>query len=427
MVYGDDFMVNIILIVVLVICSAFFSSSETAFSSISKVRLKNYASQGNKKAKMALNIADNYDKALTTILVGNNIVNIASSSLATVVFTDMFGAGGVGIATIVMTIVVLTFGEITPKTFASENSEKCALAFAPIISFLMTLLTPIVWIFSKFKNLLGKFYSKNEQPSVTEDELKYIIEEIEEQGVLEEQESNLVRSALDFDDITVNNILTPRVKVVAIDINTPINEVKNIFFTEMYSRIPVYEKTIDNIIGVINEKDFFLIESQNKNDISSIVQDVLHISELKLISEALKEMQISKSHIAIVMDQYGGTKGIITLEDIMEQLVGEIYDENDEVEANVFKLSENSYQVSGELTIYELLKYLELPNDYIETNATTVNGWITEIFGHIPLDNETIIAENNWEIKIISTKNHHVKTIHITIPIKPTNDIEDEN
>ena len=169
-------MVNIILIVVLIMCSAFFSCSETAFSSISKVRLKNYASQGNKRAQIALNIADNYDKALTTILVGNNIVNIASSSLATVVFTQMFGAGGVGIATMVMTVLILIFGEITPKTFASENSERCALAFAPIISSLMFILTPIVWLFSQLKKLFGKFYSHKDEPSVTEDELKYIIE-----------------------------------------------------------------------------------------------------------------------------------------------------------------------------------------------------------------------------------------------------------
>lgn len=410
-------MVNVILIIVLVICSAFFSSSETAFSSINKIRLKNYASQGNKKAQIALDIADNYDKALTTILIGNNIVNIASSSLATVVFTEMFGAGGVGIATFVMTISILIFGEITPKILANENAEKFALAFAPIISFLMILLKPIVWLFSQLKNLLGKFYAKSEGPSVTEDELKYIIEEIEEQGVLEEQESNLVRSALDFDDITVNNILTPRVKVVAIDIHTPLDEVREMFFSEMYSRVPVYEKTIDNIIGVINQKDFFLMENQDKKDISSIVQDVLHISELKLISEALKEMQVAKSHIAIVMDQYGGTKGIITLEDIVEQLVGEIYDENDEVESQISKISQTAYEISGELTIYELLKHLELPDDCIKTNATTVNGWITEIFGHIPNDNESITTDYGWSIKVISTKNHHIKDVLINIPL----------
>jgi CBS domain containing-hemolysin-like protein len=325
-----------------------------------------------------------------------------------------------------MTVVVLIFGEITPKTFASENAEKCAITFAPIISFLMTLLTPVVWLFSQLKKLLGKFYAHSDEPSVTEDELKYIIEEIEEQGVLEEQESDLVRSALDFDDITVNNILTPRVKVVAVDINTPMEEVKQIFFTEMYSRVPVYEKTIDNIVGVITQKDFFLMESQGKFDISSIVQDVLHISELKLISEALKEMQSAKSHIAIVMDQYGGTKGIITMEDIMEQLVGEIYDENDEVESNVSKLDDTTYEVSGETTIYELLKFLELPNDYIETNATTVNGWVTEIFGYIPNDGETISTAHGWDIRVLVTKNHHIKRIVLHFTDTPPTEEDSE-
>lgn len=411
-------MINVILIILLIGCSAFFSSSETAFSSINKVRLKNNASQGDKKSQRALNIAENYDKALTTILVGNNVVNILSSSLATIFFTDLFGASGVGISTIAMTIAVLIFGEITPKTFANENSEKCALAFAPVIQFLMTLLTPIVWVFTQLKNFLGKFYSQSNEPSVTEDELKYIIDEIEEQGVLEEQESNLVRSALDFDETTVNEILTPRVKVIGIDINTSVEKVKEIFLTEQYSRLPVYEKTIDNIVGIITEKEFFHMENDRKNTISEIVQDVLHISELKLISEALKEMQLAKSHMAIVMDQYGGTKGIITMEDIIEQLVGDIYDENDEIISNFNKISETSFDISGEITVNEMSKLMELPEDYIITNATTVNGWITEIFGHIPIANETILTEYNWKITVMATTKHHVKKIHVDI-IKP--------
>lgn len=405
-------MINIVLIVVLIGLSAFFSSCETAFSSVSKVRLKNYASQGNKNAKKALNIVENFDKALTTILIGNNIVNIASSSIATVLFTKTFGAGGVGIATMVMTVVVLIFGEITPKTFAKENSEKLSLAFAPYITLLIKVLTPIVWLFTQLKNLMGKFYSNTEQPSVTEDELKYIIEEIEEQGVLEEQESDLVRSALDFDDITVNEILTPRVKVVSVDINTPVEEVKNIFLTEMYSRLPVYEKNIDNIVGIITEKEFFHMENEGKSNISEIVQDVLHISELKLISEVLKEMQLKKSHMAVVMDQYGGTKGIITIEDILEQLVGEIYDENDEVVPTITPLPDGSYEVSGEVTINELLKHLDLPDDYISTNATTVNGWVSEVFGYIPTNDETI-TKDNYTIKVLSTTKHHVKSIQL--------------
>lgn len=418
-------MINVILIVILIGFSAFFSASETAFSSINKVRLKSNASQGDTKSQRALKVSENYDKALTTILVGNNIVNILSSSLATIVFTNWFGASGVGISTIVMTIIVLTFGEITPKTFASENSEKCALSFAPIIQFLMTLLTPIVWIFTQLKNLLGKFYSKSNEPSVTEDELKYIIDEIEEQGVLEEQESELVRSALDFDETTVNEILTPRVKVIGIDINTPIDKIREIFLNEEYSRLPVYEKTIDNIIGIITEKAFFHMEANHKTNVSKIVQEVLHISELKLISEALKEMQLAQSHMAIVMDQYGGTKGIITMEDIIEQLVGEIYDENDEIISKFNKISETSFDVSGEITINEMSKFMELPEDYIKTNATTVNGWITEIFGHIPIANETITTDYNWNITVLATTKHHVKKIHIDIIKPPVENSED--
>lgn len=418
-------MLNVILIICLIGCSAFFSSSETAFSSINKVRLKSNASQGDKKSERALNIAENYDKALTTILIGNNIVNILSSSLATILFTDLLGASGVGVSTIIMTIAVLIFGEITPKTFANENAEKCALAFAPIIQFLMTLFTPFVWIFTQLKNFLGKFYSKSNEPSVTEDELKYIIDEIEEQGVLEEQESDLVRSALDFDDITVNEILTPRVKVIGVEIHTPIDTVKEIFLNEQYSRIPVYEKTIDNIVGIITEKEFFHMSNNGKSSISEIVQDVLHISELKLISEALKEMQLAKSHMAIVMDQYGGTKGIITMEDIIEQLVGEIYDENDEIVSQFNKISETSFDVSGEITVNEMSKFMELPEDFINTNATTVNGWVTETFGYIPTTNESITTDYNWTITILANTKHHIKKIHIDIITPQENSEED--
>lgn len=413
-------MLNVILIIILIGCSAFFSSSETAFSSINKVRLKSNSSQGDKKSQRALNIAENYDKALTTILIGNNIVNILSSSLATILFTKLFGDSGVGISTITMTIAVLTFGEITPKTFASENSEKCALAFAPIIQFLMTLLTPVVWLFTQLKNFLGKFYSQSDEPSVTEDELKYIIDEIEEQGVLEEQESDLVRSALDFDETTVNEILTPRVKIVGVDIDTPVDKVKETFLTEQYSRLPVYEKTIDNIVGVITEKELFHMGNDRTYTISEIVQDVLHISELKLISEALREMQLAKSHMAIVMDQYGGTKGIITMEDIIEQLVGDIYDENDEIVPKFNKVSETSFDISGEITVNEMSKLMELPEDYIVTNATTVNGWISEIFGHIPIANETIVTDYGWKITVMATTKHQVKKIHLeTVKPKP--------
>lgn len=411
-------MINIILIILLVAFSAMFSSCETAFSTVNKMRLKNNADQGSAKAAKALRLAESFDNSLTTILIGNNIVNIASTSISTVLFTDLFGAKGVGIATVVMTVVVLIFGEILPKTFAKENSEKCAYFFAGPLSALIVLFTPLSFIFSAIKNIVSKLYASSEKtPSVTEDELKCIIDEIEEEGVLEESESDLVRSALDFDETIVSEILTPRVKVVGVEINSSIEEIKNVFLTEMYSRLPVYEKNIDNIVGIITQKDFFKMISENRSDIQNIIQDVVFISEFKLINDALHEMQRSKTHMSVIIDQYGGTKGIITMEDIIEELVGEIYDENDEITPLMTKISDDVYEASGELTVTEMLETLGYPGNYIATNANTVSGWIMELTGHIP-DQGELIQNDCFEIRITEMNGKKISKIQITL-IKP--------
>jgi CBS domain containing-hemolysin-like protein len=317
---------RIVIIIITIVFSALFSSCETAFSSVNKIRLKNYAAQGNKRAEKALKIANSFEDALTTVLVGNNIVNITMASVGTILFTSLFGSKGVGISTAVITVLVLIFGEVLPKSFAKQNAEKLALIFAGPLSALIFIFKPIVLFFNLLASVLK---SDKTEPTVTEDELKYIIDEIEEQGVLEEQESDLVKSALEFDEITVNEILIPRIKVVGIEKSSSIEDIKNLFIEEMYSRLPVYDKSLDNIIGMITNKRFFKMLSQGGNDISEIIQDVAHFSDLKLISEALRDMQRLKTHLAVVLDQYGGTKGIITLEDIIEELVGEIYDESD--------------------------------------------------------------------------------------------------
>lgn len=418
-------MLNIILIAVLLLFSAFFSSCETAFSSVNKIRLKNYASEGNKRAEQALDIANKFDNALTAILIGNNIVNIASTSISTVLFTKLFGNKGVGIATAVMTVLVLIFGEILPKSYAKENAEKLALLFTPFLRILIVVLKPIIIVFSGLKKIVEKLAGNSEKkPSVTEAELKYIIDEIEEEGVLEEQESDLVRSALEFDEIQVSEILIPRVKVVAVEVNTPVDEIREIFLTEFYSRIPVYEKSIDNIIGIITYKDFFKKVVGQKSDISGIIQEVLHISDLKLISEALKEMQSRKTHMAIVMDQYGGTKGIITMEDIIEELVGEIYDENDEVITTFQKISDNVYEVSGGLSINDMIEKLDINNEIV-TSANTAGGWIMELMGHIPAENETIQTDV-FKITVISADEQTVNKIRIELIIPEEDDEAEE-
>lgn len=407
---------RIILIIIAMIFSALFSSCETAFSSVNKIRLKNYAAQGDKRAEKALKIANSFEDALTTVLVGNNIVNITMASVSTVLFTTLFGSGAVGISTAVTTVLVLIFGEILPKSYAKENAERLSLFFAGPLSFLIILFKPIIFIFNKLASILknGKV-----EPSVTEDELKYIIEEIEEQGVLEEQEGDLVRSALDFDEITVNEILIPRVKVIGVEKNASIDEIKSLFIDEMYSRLPVYDKSLDNIIGMITNKRFFKMLAQGGNDITEIIQDVAHFSDLKLISEALRDMQRSKTHLAVVLDQYGGTKGIVTLEDIIEELVGEIYDENDEVIPSIVKTSENEYEVSGDLSISDMLDQLGLDEDMIESTYTSVGGWVTELLEHIPEQNET--AEYGaFKITVLQVKEQSVEKIRLIIDTSET-------
>ncbi|MBQ7046448.1 MAG: HlyC/CorC family transporter [Oscillospiraceae bacterium] len=404
-------MANIILIIVLVTLSAIFSGCETAFSSVSKIRLKNYASQGNKRAEKALKIANAFDDALTTILIGNNIVNILSTSISTVLFTELLGEGGVGVATAVMTVVVLIFGEITPKSYAKSHAESVTLFMANPLWILIKCMTPIVFLFKILQNAMKP---KTEQPTVTEDELKYMIEEIEEQGVLEEQESDLVKSALEFDEITVDEILIPRVNVVAVEKNEEFEKIQEIFLSEMYSRLPVYDKSVDNIIGIITNKNFFRLVTEGKTDISEIIQDVIRISDLKLISEALKEMQKNKMHMAVILDQYGGTKGIITLEDIIEELVGEIYDENDEVVHNFVRTGDNEFEVSGDLSIGDMLDELELPESEIETSANTVGGWVMELLGHVAENGET--AESGaFRLTVLEIDDNRIMKVKLEI------------
>lgn len=414
-----------IAIAFLLVMSAFFSSMETAFSTVNRIRLKYDALNGNKRAQRALKIAENYDRTLTAILIGNNIVNILSASLGTIIFTELFGASGVGVSTAVMTVLVLAFGEILPKTYAKENSEKMALAFADMLSFVIMILSPLVWIFVILKKAVSKLYkSDKSSPSVTEDELKCIIEEIEDEGVLEEQESNLVRSALEFDEITVEQILVPRVKITAVEKDEDIASIKDLFIRERYSRVPVYNKSIDNIIGIVHEKDFFRLIMGDKvpSSIEGIIQKAIYISETKPISEALKEMQKSKIHMAIVKDQYGGTSGIVTMEDIIEELVGEIYDENDEVENHVIKSAENEYIISADLSISDMIEYLELPDNVIDSDSNTVGGWVMELFGRIP-DSNDVVENGLFKVKVLSVKHQHIDRIKMKILMSESTEV----
>lgn len=410
---------KILLIIIMMVFSALFSSTETAYSSVNKLRLKNYEAQGNKKASKALRLANKFDEVLTAVLIGNNIVNIATSSVSTLLFVSIFGSNGAAISTAVITVLVLIFGEVLPKSYAKKNSEKLAMLFASPLSMLVTVLKPFVWILNKISSLLS---SGEEAPSVTEDELKYMIDEIEEQGVIEEQESELVKSALEFDEISVDEILIPRVKVVGVEIGAEIDEIKEIFTTEMYSRLPVYEKSLDDIVGIITNKAFFKMLTEGKRDITSIIQKVPHIADVKLISEAMRDMQRSKVHLAVVVDQYGGTKGIVTLEDIIEELVGEIYDEDDEIVARIVKLAPDKFEIAGDMSINDMLEQLGLDDELVQTEYNSVGGWVTEVMEHIPDSNET--AETGI-FRLTASKVNEQTVEKVILEIKRESDSED--
>ena len=411
---------KIALVVAMMVFSALFSGTETAYSSVNKLRLKNYESQGNKKAAKALKPANRFDEVLTAVLIGNNIVNIAASSVSTLLFVSIFGSKGAGISTAVITVLVLVFCEVLPKSYAKKNAEKISLAFASPLWALVILLKPFVWLLNKLSSLFSK---GDEAPTVTEDELKYMIDEIEEEGVIEEQESELVKSALEFDEISVEEILIPRVKMIGVDVTDTIDEIKATFTREMYSRLPVYEKSLDNILGIITNKAFFKMLIEGGSDIRGIIQEVPHIADTKLISEAMRSMQRSKVHLAIVTDQYGGTKGMITLEDIIEELVGEIYDEDDEIITNIVKLGENKYECAGDVNIGDLLETLGLDEDMIITEYSTVGGWITEILEHIPEAGESAEA---GVFRLTAAEVSEQSVEKVIIEILPTEESEEE-
>lgn len=421
---------DIALIVILVALSAYFSAAETALSSANRIRLKSMADNGSRGAERALRVIRKYDKAITTILIGNNIVNIACSSTATLLTISVMnkinqGSGdtyGSLVSTIAVTLIVLIFGEVLPKSLAKDHAEGFSIFISAPISFLMFIFTPFSVLFILMKKGVAKLFRTKETVSMTEEELKVIIDEIEDEGVLETQESNLVRSALEFDEITVDEIITPRVRIVAVENTTSVEAVREKFLAEEYSRMPVYEKTLDNIIGTITEKDFFKAYEKYGTDfsISSILQETIYLPQMLKISEVLRNMQKEKCHLAVVLDQHGGTLGIVTMEDILEELVGEIWDESDEVRSPVTAVSDNVFEVYGEVSLNSLKRYFNSHDidAQLDSEANTVAGWVLELFGNIPKNGDTHETDD-LTITILEAASLRVNKIKIELKTKP--------
>ena len=376
---GDN-LGQIIFLVILIMFSAFFSATETAFSSINKIRMKNMANNGNKKAVAVLELNEKYDKLISTILIGNNIVNITASSVATVLFLVYFPKNGATISTVVTTIVVLIFGEITPKSIAKDFPEKFAMAVVPFVKVLCIILSPINFVFSSWKNLISKVFKNDENRGLTEEELLTMVEEAQDDGGINDEEGELIRNAIEFNDIQVSDVHTPRVDVVAIDENDSREEIDRVFCESNFTRLPVYKDTIDNIIGVINQKDFYN-SNKFKGNIKDIMSKPLYVIPNMKISELLQKLQTNKTHIAVITDEYGGTVGIVTLEDILEELVGEIWDEHDEIVEDFIKTGENEYRVLGSADLDDFFDLFDMKNEF---ESSTVGGWITEEMNRFP-------------------------------------------
>ena len=400
-------------IIVLVLLSGFFSGTETAYSCANKIKLKTLVSQGKNNAKAVYKFADeSYDKLVTAILVGNNIVNLTASALGTTLFAILLNNAAYSdvVSTAVLTVVVLIFGEITPKYLASVYPEKMCFIFYPLMQLFFWLLWPICKIFDGYKWLLAKVFKLKKDETVTDEELLSLVEEAEESGTLKEDESELVRSALEFDDLKVEDILVPRVNVYAVDEESTMDEVRELFERTGYSRLPVYKDTIDNVIGLIHERDFYTAYIRGEKEIGHFVQDIVFTSEYTRISTLLKQLQKQKIHMAAVSDEYGGLVGIVTLEDILEELVGEIWDEHDEEEVLYGEIAEGEYWVDGKCDLEEFFSLYDMEKEDEEFESNTVGGWVTEECGEIPPIGK-ILTFKGLEIKIVKATKQKVLKI----------------
>lgn len=416
-----NYVYYIIAMVACLIGSAYFSATETAFSSLNRTRIKTLAEEGNRRAKLVLKLSNDYDRLISTILIGNNIVNIAIASLGTVMFVHIYGDIGATISTVVITIVVLIFGEISPKSIAKDFSEKFAMFSAPLIQFLIWILTPLNFLFRLWKKFLSLFLRRKDSDKLSQAELLMFVEEVQEDGSIDTNEGHLLRNAIEFGDLKAEDILIHRVDLEALPLNATKQETAEKFESSKFSRLLVYEDDIDNIVGILHLKDFFCAEGIADKPLSKLMTPPLFIHRTEKISDLLKTLQSSKSHMAVVVDEYGGTLGIVTMEDILEELVGDIWDEHDDVMEDVKKTAENTYRVNCGMNIDDFCQQFGIN---VETESSTLNGWISEQLDKIPEKGDHFIFEN-LDITVTDTDSHRplFATVHVT-PVEEEKDEE---
>ncbi len=395
------------------ILSAFFSATETAFLSINKARLKSLAEKGSKRAKRALSLSDQHDKLISTVLICNNLVNIAIATLGTVMFISLLGNVGAAVATAVVTVAVLLFGEITPKNLAKDRPDQFAMISAPIIRALIVLLTPLNFLFSLWKKMLSKlFFRKSEEDTrMSQEELLMLVDEVEQEGNIDEDESSLLRNVIEFTDLKAEEILTNRAKLEGFPADTSKEEIAKLFSETKFSRLLVYEEDLDHIVGVLHQKDFYTDNGITEQELADLITPPLFIPQSTKISDLLKLLQTNQSHIAVVVDEYGETLGIVTMEDILEELVGEIWDEHDEVVESFTEICENAYRVSCDVSLDEFKEYFDVE---IESGSSTLNGWITEQLAKLAEPGDAF-SYGKLSVTVVAVESHRAKSANIVV------------
>ncbi len=416
--------IYVIIIFFCTIMSGYFSATETAFSSLNRTRIRTLVEKGNKKAKLVNKLSDNYDSLISTILIGNNIVNIAAASIGTMLFVDLLNDESLGatVSTAVITVVVLIFGEITPKSIAKDNSEGFAMFSAPLISTLVTLFTPLNFLFSLWKKLIGKIFKSKSDTKMSQEELLMLVDEVEEDGSIDEEEGSLLRNAIEFSELKAEDILTHRVDIEAVNVNTDKAEIARVFTDTKFSRLPVYEESIDNIVGIVHQKDFYDGASLTTKPLTELMTSPIFVLKSEKLSELLRLLQENKSHVAIVLDEYGGTLGIVTLEDILEELVGEIWDEHDEITEEYERIDENVWVIDCLGNLEDFAKFFDIE---IESESISVGGWVMEQMGKIPDVNDHFDYDN-VSVTVTETDGQRVSKIKMLITPKPEGAEDDD-
>ena len=403
----------IVALVLLLFASAYFSATETAFSSLNKIRLRNKAEDGNRRAETTLALAEDFDRLLSTILVGNNIVNITAATLSTVLFTRFYPDYGATISTVVLTVAVLTFGEISPKTFAKSHAESVAMWVTPTLKAIIVVLRPLSALFSQLQRAIGKLFQSGEEVGITEDELITMVSTAEDEGGLDRNESRLIRSAIEFGDMQVDEILTPRVDMVSISDQATAGELNDLIAANHFSRIPVWHESIDTVIGIIHELDFHEAELEDDEPWLHLITPVIYVAASARIADLLHDMQRRKMHMAIGVDEFGGTEGLVTLEDILEELVGEIWDEHDEVVEMIQKQEDGSYLISCSASVDDVFQLFDLrPKE----DFSSISSWVMESLGHIPRVGDQFTCEN---LQITVTEIHRMRVMQIRVDLLP--------